>query len=168
MASINGIQIKSLKDFKDHEGITISQGNIYYKGQKLGFWSEDTWGGPDMYHFDESILDEEVKRYVASDMVKDEYKEFSDLGCLLAELRNLMDIEKGYKKCVKAGYKTYVYATDGYYVSSYFSPVDKEATKKLSYHKQFVEDCKKKFRKGCTVTVTVNLYDSLDDFNITV
>ena len=35
MASINGIELKGLKEFKGHEQEPLTQGNIYYKGKKL-------------------------------------------------------------------------------------------------------------------------------------
>ena len=67
MASINEIEIKSLKEFKGHEGEPLFQGNIYYKGKKLGFWSQDAHGGIcDNFGFDERILNEEVKRFFNS------------------------------------------------------------------------------------------------------
>lgn len=37
MAKINGIELKALKKFKDHEGCTIAQGNLYLGGKKIGF-----------------------------------------------------------------------------------------------------------------------------------
>ena len=37
MASINGVSIKGVKKFKDHEGLGIFCGNVYYNGKKLGF-----------------------------------------------------------------------------------------------------------------------------------
>ena len=71
MSEINGITIKNLKSFKDHEGCEIYQGNVYYKGKKLGFWSQDSWGGPNDYDFDTSVLDNEIKKYRNSDRVEE-------------------------------------------------------------------------------------------------
>ena len=62
MASINGVEVKALKGFEGHEGYCF-QGNIYKDGKKLGFWSQDSWGGCDRFDFDESILDEACKDF---------------------------------------------------------------------------------------------------------
>lgn len=40
MASINGVSIKAFKKFRGHEGEELYQGNVYYNGKKLGFWSQ--------------------------------------------------------------------------------------------------------------------------------
>ena len=57
MASINGVQIKSLKSFIEHEGMTAYQGNVYIDGKKAGFWSEDYMCGADHFHFRTDELD---------------------------------------------------------------------------------------------------------------
>lgn len=167
MAKINGIQIKNLKTFKDHEGAPCCQGDIWYNGKKLGFWSQDSWGGPDMYHFDESVLDAEVKKYAASDRVEPKYKDLTDLGIVLCDLLSLMDQEKAYKKCVKAGYKTYVEASDGFHVNGYYCMIpSRKAIENGAYHKKFIENCKEKFFKDWDGTC--NIFTSLDDFVVSV
>lgn len=52
MASVNGITLKALKTFKDHEGMEIAQGNLYIGRKKIGSWSQDAWGGPDIINLD--------------------------------------------------------------------------------------------------------------------
>ena len=47
MASLNGVSIKGLKTFLDHDGCTCYQGNIYLEGKKIGTWSQDYMGGDD-------------------------------------------------------------------------------------------------------------------------
>lgn len=170
MASINGISIKSLKCFRDHEGASCFQGNIYYKGKKLGFWSQDPWGGPDSYDFDESVLDGEVEKYAASDMVEEKYREFTELDALLCDVLALMDDEKSYKKCTKMGYSTYVCASDGFHVRGYYSALKTaEAVRKDVYHKNFIKECGVKFFKDWKESdKTVKIYCNPDDFAINV
>ena len=58
MASINGVSIKAFKKFRGHEGEELYQGNVYYNGKKLGFWSQDAHGGIcDNFEFDETVLE---------------------------------------------------------------------------------------------------------------
>lgn len=107
MASIKGISFKNLKKFKDHENIDIYQGNICFNGIKKGFWSQDSWGGPDRFDFDTKELDEVAKEFYGPDSIY-------GLDCLLYEILVLEDYEKQYKKAVNAGYASIVIMTDGY------------------------------------------------------
>lgn len=110
MASINGVSIKSLKIFKGHDGEPLYQGNVYYKGRKLGFWSQDAHGGiEDNFLFDESQLKEAVDDYRDhSGKVEDGYKEYFDASALLCEVADLTQAEKEFKKAAKKGYKAVI------------------------------------------------------------
>lgn len=167
MAKINGIEVKNVKTFLDHEGCQIAQGNVYYKGKKLGFWSQDSWGGPDNFDFDTSILKDEVEAYKNSGRVEEKYKTIFDLDILMYNLLKLKDVEKEYKKCVKKGYQSYVRACDGYHVSGYYTkallPKD---VPESPFHTKFLKDCKKDFFKDWDGKVEV--YTSMDDFIIEV
>lgn len=167
MASINGISIKNLKHFKDHEGCMIAQGDVWYNGKKLGFWSQDSWGGSDNYDFNEHILDEEVEKYRKSDMVEDKYRSVVDLDSLLYDLLPLIEDEKEWKKVVKKGWKAYVKATDGYHYMCYYSPeIDRKKILKTEFHKDFIKKCEEQFFKNKEIKVAV--YTSLNDFKITI
>ena len=166
MASINGISLKSLKHFKDHEGMTIAQGNVYYNGKKLGFWSQDSWGGGDRYDFDTKDLDTEAKKYAKSSHVKSEYKNIFNLDCLMYDLICLMDTEKSYKKGIKNGYRSYVEVTDGYHVFGYWSQVPNPTGLAKAEHKKFMDSIKDKLLKD--KKPVVNVYNSDSDFVIAV
>lgn len=165
MASINGIQIKSLKSFRGHEGEPLYQGNVYYKGKKLGFWSQDSWGGCDNFDFSESLLKDEVEKYRNSNMVGDKYRSFTNLDILLGDLVNIMETEKTFKKLVKKGCATVVEVTDGYhgfFVGNGIS--DKE--KAMKALKSSIEEYKAKCFKN--EEIKVNVYQNLSDFDIVI
>ena len=50
--TMKGITLKGLKTFKGHEGEPCIQGNIYMDGKKIGWFSDDSRGGPRQYHID--------------------------------------------------------------------------------------------------------------------
>ena len=141
MASINEIQVKGIKDFKDHEGYTIHQGTIYYKGKKLGSWSQDYMYGPDHFDFDESILEGEVKSYAAkSEFVDDELRKVVNLQCLLSDLMALNAIEKSYKRYSRQGYKSYAIVGNSLYnYRGWFFKQDKETCVKTQEYKNLIK-----------------------------
>ena len=157
MASINGISIKSLKGFRDPEGMEIYQGNVYYKGKKLGFWSQDSWGGPDHFQFDESILDAEVEKFRESELVEDRYRKITNVEIMLGEIVELARMEKEYKKRAKQGYTTLVWAHDGYGYSS-----------KRSKDKELACDYYRKFAQEHSDEYHTYVFGSLEDFELTV
>ena len=70
MAKINGFELKGIKTFKGHEGEPCQQGNIYYKGKRVGWFSDDSWGGCMDIRFDsleiEKLFKETICKYVAA------------------------------------------------------------------------------------------------------
>ena len=165
MASINGIAIKSVRKFRDHEDCMIAQGNVYFNGRKLGFWSQDSWGGPDRFDFDESLLSKEVESYrLHAPMEKEEYRAFADLSCLLYDLLALTDEEKTYKKGVKQGFRTYVSVKDALRSGGYWSDAPADSVLTRSFHQDFL----KKFFAGPRLPrdgeIKVTVYGSPDDF----
>lgn len=52
MAKIKGIELKNVVNFKGHEGEDLIQGNVYYNGKKIGFYSQDSWSGNDIFNLD--------------------------------------------------------------------------------------------------------------------
>lgn len=124
MASINGVTVKAMKEFVGHEGY-CKQGNIYIDNKKQGFWSQDSWGGPDNFEFDTTLLLERIKEYHEKNPPIDTLKlykmnieeiDFKNLpvrtfedvlepeSIFLYELTDLIEIEKHFKKAIKQGY----------------------------------------------------------------
>lgn len=160
MASINGVSIKKLTYFKDHDGCKIAQGTIYYKGKALGEWSQDAWGGPDAYSFDEDILKKAVEAYAASDYVADKCKSFFDLDCFLGDLVQLTSDEKEYKKGLKDNYTSLVVCRGQGYRIKCNNEDDIRASESF---KKLEEDAKR--RGGYE---KVRIYTSLSCFDIVV
>lgn len=161
MASINGITIKGLKKFKDHEGAPCYQGTVYVDGMKMGWWSQDFHGGPDIMDFDQSYLNKDVESYRNSDLVDDEYREYTELDSLLCDVVELMATEKLYKKGLKDGYPVLLEATDGrlYVWRTWYRKMPEQAV--------IDQFCREKEKAAYVRTaVKAKVYTSLDDFNI--
>lgn len=183
MASINGISVKGLKKFKGHEGEPLSQGNLYLNGKKIGFWSQDSWGGPDNFQIDqpwgwkmERLLNEKVKQLNAdkakhgTDYSGNPYVLEYDLERLMGDYIALLYDEDAYKKAVKAGFAGVLIASDGYHMSWWRLP---ESQTKLSDEELLkiynipIQKAKESFWKEDKHTKhTLVIYRSPDDFNI--
>ena len=127
MASIKGIELKNVKDFRGHEGEDLVQGDVYYKGKKVGYYSQDAWGGMDIFDLDYDLdteLRKEIKNitdnYVGNvlfkkldDLYNETYKinfvmpKVKGYEYLFSDLLELLDQENLYKKYSKKwGVKT--------------------------------------------------------------
>ena len=177
MASINGICVKGIKDFKGHEGEPLCQGNLYLNNKKIGFWSQDSWGGPDHFildqGFDYRLLNDAVKTLNAekSEMVGPAGNQFLreyDLEYLMIDLLDLNYDEKAFKNAVKKGYSAIVVATDGYnqvvwnLPQSYLDMSNEGILKVLA--KEIKNATESTFFKNREITTKI--YRSLDEFNI--
>ena len=54
MAKIYDVQLKGITQFKGYEGEPCFQGNIYYKNKRIGYFSDDFYGGCMNIDFDNS------------------------------------------------------------------------------------------------------------------
>ena len=106
MASVNGISLKGLKTFKDHEGADIFQGNLYIKGKKIGFWSQDAWCGPDIVNLD-PLYDERKLEQCFRD------RGFEDVEMGMWKLLEMKLDEEDWKKC---GSDRLFIGSDGYHL----------------------------------------------------
>ena len=168
MAKINGVQIKNLKSYLGHEGY-CHQGNVYLNGKKLGFWSQDSWGGCDNYDFDESVLKKAVNDY--KDGFPDDYelKSVMDADSLMGDIVFLMEIEKDFKKeTKKGGYNTIIYFYKYFQKLCIDVPTKEghDATEQVMNNEQLkglVEKLKKKFDTEPKVWIARE-----EDFDMTV
>ena len=154
MASIYGVTIKNLKKFMGHESPCF-QGNVYLDGKKLGFWSQDSWGGCDNYEFDENILSGAVETYKASDMLPDEYRSIAGTDTLMFEIVELLETQKHFKAAVKKGYSVLTEIKAGVTVT-YISSV-KELTE---------EEILEEKKKIGSEKAMVRVFRTPDDFEI--
>lgn len=172
MATINGVTIKSLKEFKGHEGEPCYQGNVYYRKKKLGFWSQDGHGAVcDIFEFDESALKDEVVRYRDfSGQVKEKNKEYFDTESFMFALVDLTIAEKQFKKGLKNGYHSLVKISGGgfetYWSTSMPASTEKEKDAVLkTYHDRFVDGFKKGTPKWAHEDIKVTVYGE-NDFTV--
>lgn len=120
MAKIKGIELRNIRDFRGHEGEPLTQGDVYYKNKKVGFYSQDSWGGPDIFNLDYDLDKDLVKEI--NDIVNNYdggvlFKKFDDLynqhynvnfnyeqkgyEYLFMDLLQLMEHEETYKEYSK-------------------------------------------------------------------
>ena len=182
MASINGISLKKVTEFKGHEGEPCYQGDVYLGSKKVGFWSQDAWGAIvdnvclDV-NYSESLLRSKVKelnidkaKHIARADGSSDTLYFS-LESLFSDLLILQDHEKSFKKAVKVGYKGLVVVSDGYHetqwrLSQFYLDAfsDEELYKELE-----VEKSKKDagfFKEDDFFKHTFKVYRSGFDFNV--
>ena len=155
MAKLYGVEIKSLKKFFGHEGEPCYQGTVYYNGKKLGAWSNDSWGGPDMFDFNEYIFNDAVETYKQS-LPDNEYKKFTNADIFMGALTELALMEKEFKKYAKKGYKVLVKIGDDW---SYMLVALTQDDQPL------IDNEVKKYRMRFTKP-RVTVYRSLNDFVI--
>ncbi len=182
MASINGITVKSIKQFRGHEGEPLCQGNIYLGNKKIGFWSQDSHGGPDSYWLDEPYRVRKLEAKVA-ELNCDKTKTYSrgdgstytiaySLDIMFGDLMNMHEDEKMFKNAIKNGYGGLLLVTDRCHVIGWYLD---DATVALSnnailekFSKAIEEEKKKnKFYKEDGFTKhKCKIYRSYDDFNV--
>jgi len=145
MAKINGFEFKGITTFKGHDGMLLFQANIYENGKKIGFFSEDAWGG------------EERIELIERDHEKE--KTFREIAFHLIQLH---DAQKDYKKALKKGYDTLAVIGDTYLADYDFSEeprlVDLSYSIMYDKHKEEIE----KLADGRKI----RYFRNLEDFNI--
>lgn len=143
MASINGVTIKSFKTFRGHEWEECSQGNVYLNGKKLGFWSQDSYGGPDTYEFDEDVLKKACSDF--KDGFPRDYRYLDvcdDIDVFMGELTRLITEEKHLKKFFNKGYKVAIIVSNGYYSTTLATVDDCNNTALLTKYAKDIEEMK--------------------------
>lgn len=101
MASIKGIELKNVKEFRGHEGEDLIQGDVYYKGKKVGYYSQDAWGGMDIFDLDWQNLSKDLMKEIKD--VTDNYvggklfKKIDDLYNETYKINFVMREHKGYE-----------------------------------------------------------------------
>ncbi len=154
MAKYNGIELKSIKTFMNHEGIDIYNADIYIGKRKVGKWKQSYMSGPDIidinpdYDYNkivQRLLDLNKCNYDPIS-VNDDFNTLQSEYCfdiILEDLVRLNDWEKQYKGYMKTyGNITFCVASDNYHeYHQVFRKMDKERaiqemkTKNFSFFK---------------------------------
>ena len=167
MTSINGISIKSVKTFRDHEGAPIAQGNVYLNNKKIGFWSQDSWGGPDIFEDCEDVIQEQAKTFAKGYPKDRKYSSFQDSPeIFMCNLLELTENEKEYKKFAKAGRPHCIFTLDGLHIR-----ICSFATAEECDYAMKDKTCQEEIRKGMFQDddrIKQYVMHSLNDFQIVV
>ncbi|MED1107695.1 hypothetical protein [Bacillus paramycoides] len=107
MASINGIEIKTYKTFKGHDGQPLRQATVYMDGKKIGFISEDARGGQMKIQLKNH---EEVEKRLFEYASHEKFTKhvLKDIELLFDMLLGLVFIEKNAKKAWKKNGKAII------------------------------------------------------------
>lgn len=182
MASINGITVKALKQFRGHEGEPLYQGNIYLGNKKIGWWSQDSWGGCDNIYLDQPYnitkLENTVKclnlhrRQTFTRGDNSIYTLDYSLDTLFGDLMSLQEDEKEFKKAIKNGFAGLLLVTDGYKIFGWnlAKPTMEMSNEEIlvNFNKK-IEDGKRQnkfFAEDGYIKHEVKIYRSIDDFNV--
>lgn len=167
MASIKGITIKNIKKFigTDGEGY---QGNIYKDNKKIGIYSDYADGAEPIIHY----LSKEIEKTITK--IIEEYYENGEEETLLipaaerfyAELKDLIENEKIFKKTIEKGYSWIITADISFKkILESESPLPLSETyqvpRKYANEKDLQEILKDIKEKGLD---DVKVYKSLNDF----
>lgn len=182
MASINGITVKALKQFRGHEGEPLFQGNLYLGNKKIGFWSQDSHGGCDNIYLDAPYSKAKLREKVKT-LNQHHNRTFArtggsafileyDLELLFGDLMVMQADEKDYKKAVKNGFKGVLLITDGYHIFGWnLDQTETNLRDEVLIHKysKAIDDGKKKhkfFKEDRFTKHEIKIYRSVDDFNV--
>lgn len=180
MASINGISLKNVTTFLDHEGAPIAQGNLYVENKKIGFWAQDSWGGPNIIDLDIPYYEHLLKKTIIT-LNKDKsfhgtrndgstYTIDYDIENLCSDLLALNDHEKSFYEARKENYGGIMVLTDGYQDITWKLPQGhcrKSDEELLSSMKDAISRSKDKLLKeDDSITHKISIYRNPEDFEI--
>lgn len=157
------LSIKNVKSFRGHEGEECLQGSLYFDGKRVGYWSDNSWGGCMDFDLDretEKMLNAYAKEVLALNpkgFVSKEYDlsslyQGNELEGLMTDLTALWTYEKQWKAGNKKGY-----------------PVLMVVKKNKNYYEELV-NCKDSYVEKAKkeYPIIIGIYRSTEDFNIDV
>lgn len=180
MASINGISVKSLKQFVGYDGETLFQGNLYIQNKKIAFWSQDPRScAGDIIRcepaYSATKLIERVKQLNENKFIYermyagDEYELEYDFEILMCGLIKLTLHEKEYKKCLKRNCDVMIVLSDGYHEA--ICALGNKANmlsddELLEVYTEYFEKLKKRMNFFVDTEEDIVIYRDLSDFCI--
>lgn len=164
MASINSLMVKNINYFKSKNG-KMCQGDVYLKGKKIGFWSQDGNGGEDNFDFDLNLLSNLATQYKKTLPNNFILKEYFDEFMLLNECVFFNELENLYKKNILEGFPITICVTNGIEYQS----ISTQDENKLSTIKK-IEEMKEKLSHSYMghCDVMVYIFKNPFDFVITI
>ena len=114
MASIYGVTISEMTKHTGSDHEELAQGTVCLNGKELGFWSQEAYGAPDIYGFDQFSLREPAQKYF-DQLEEQEKRVYGMLYCqngkicidfcdvLLADLVLQNELEKEYIDYIQNG-----------------------------------------------------------------
>lgn len=98
MASIKGLSVKKVVNYRGHEGEPLSQCDVYFNGKKVGFFAMADFGGEDTVD-----VNDDVKKLFSTYGCKptDDGTVFYGVEWAIYDILELLDLEKAFKKGVK-------------------------------------------------------------------
>ena len=114
MASIYGVTISEMTKHTGSDHAELAQGTVCLNGKELGFWSQEAYGAPDIYGFDQFSLREPAQKYF-DQLEEQEKRVYGMLYCqngkicidfcdvLLADLVLQNELEKEYIDYIQNG-----------------------------------------------------------------
>ena len=103
-SSIKGFKLKNLTKFKGHEQEPLYQGDIYYNGRKVGWYSDDFNGGEPWIDLPDDIY--KLLEKVSKEYLKTKYKDHKfmwGVSTFFSEIIELNIDEKFYNQQKKKG-----------------------------------------------------------------
>lgn len=159
MAKLKGFELKGVKNFRGHEGEPLQQGDIYYKGSKVGFYSQDSWGGCDNVSIDYDLpkelkeeVDDILSNYVTHFEYDNESFELKGDEYLFQDLLKIMEDEKNFKKYTKKWDCTHI------------GVVEVDLGQYQIVGGNSIEDIKESMKRNKIENKTYKIYNKLEDF----
>ncbi len=165
MASINGISLKHITFFRDHEGDTIAQANVYKGNRKVGFWTQDTGGGADVF-LDCYDAVQKAAHDFAEGSNRGNIYEATKMELFMCCLLDLTEEEKVYRHNMKAGHAHMLYATDGYHCLSW-AFADRQACEDAARDEKIQKEIEAVMDKDGINRRKYTVH-SIEDYNVTV
>lgn len=176
MASIQGLQVKSLKSYIGMEGVAY-QGNLYLNGKKIGFWSQDGNGAVTDALSMERGYSESLLRKIIENTNEDKAELFHDMKVEYSFELFMEDLivwklrENEFKKAVKKGFPMLLEITDGYTAIYYKLPQRYTAMSNKDIEKALAKEIKgskEQIAKNHMDKrdISVLIFRSLENFNI--
>lgn len=170
MASINGVSLKNVKTFKGHDGDGYYSGSVYLNSKKLGHWSQDSYCGPDITDFPVDKLQQIARHIAATNFVELKYKEIYNWSCLIDDVLELKLLEDYFKRIKKIDYNTVVtikYPPKNIKINGCCKIPYKDRRLALKCFETNIKCICDKYNITPDMLV-VDLYDSLEDFDLNI